>query len=54
MNLASTVTRRIAIGNISGSLLFLAGARPTDRDANGKTVMESARLDWVQDLLGKF
>jgi len=33
-------------------LLLKYGARPTDRDSSGKTVLESVRVDWVLDLLG--
>jgi ankyrin repeat protein len=34
------------------SLLLSHGARPTDTDANGKTVAAAATSDWIRDLLG--
>lgn len=33
-------------------LLLAHGARPTDADANGKTVAAAATSDWIRDLLG--
>ena len=33
-------------------LLLGNGARPTDADANGKTVAAAASSDWIRDLLG--
>ena len=33
-------------------LLLKHGARPTDRDTSGKSVLESVREDWVRELLG--
>jgi hypothetical protein len=33
-------------------LLLGHGARPTDADANGKTVAAAATSDWIRDLLG--
>jgi ankyrin repeat protein len=33
-------------------LLLGHGARPTDADANGKTVAAAASSDWIRDLLG--
>ena len=35
-------------------LLLKHGARPTDKDDAGKSVRESARIQWVLDLLGSF
>jgi ankyrin repeat protein len=34
------------------ALLLRRGARPTDTDANGKTVAAAATSDWIRDLLG--
>ncbi len=34
------------------ALLLGHGARPTDTDANGKTVAAAASSDWIRDLLG--
>jgi ankyrin repeat protein len=34
-------------------LLLKRGARPTDRDARGKTVYEAATSDWIRGLLSE-
>jgi ankyrin repeat protein len=34
-------------------LLLKYGARPTDRDTSGKTVLESVRVDWVLEVMGQ-
>jgi ankyrin repeat protein len=34
-------------------LLLKHGARPTDRDSSGKSVLESVREGWVREVLGK-
>ena len=34
------------------AVLLEHGARPTDADANGKTVVAAASSDWIRDLLG--
>jgi hypothetical protein len=31
-------------------LLLKAGATPDDKDANGKTVRDAARADWIRAL----
>jgi hypothetical protein len=34
-------------------LLLKHGARPTDRDTSGKTVLDGVREDWVLEVLGE-
>jgi ankyrin repeat protein len=48
---SGSAAARVEQGRIIVALLG-HGARPTDVDANGKTVAEAATSDWIRDLLG--
>jgi ankyrin repeat protein len=59
LHLAAQNTGRSSSGSIEAKdqqrqiieLLLHHGARPTDTDANGKTVAAAAASDWIRDLL---